>query len=553
MKKDKYSSRYFEIVNILIKNSLLKKYNKLKRKNKSQEEYAMAAEEFGLALRISFEEMGPSFVKFGQMLSSMSELFPKEVISELEKLQDEVKAFSGEKCIDLIEHAYDKKIDDLFLYFDKDSFAQGSIAQVHKAILKNKDVVAVKVQRPCIKDQIALDVSILEKLAKRFNKFIKINEIIDLRDLVDEFKCQINNEIDFVKEAGNLLRFTDENMDDKYVFTPHLYKEFICENVIVMEFIKAKSIKSLSSKTIDDNGEEIAKRLIYSFTNQIFEHGYFHADPHPGNILIDDNLDLYLTDFGIVGALSERKKYTLLKLFMGVSLNSTRIILTSLIELGTISSDVNTKEFEYEIREYLDRYMKLSLKEIKISDIFNNFIRLLHKYEMKIDRSLLTVGKTVLILESVIEFLDKKSSLIELSRPIAKKLFKRFISFNYLKSYILDFSVDFLELLESTPRTLLDISRKLDENGYELRINKLEDDRIVNLEIEKLKQRQRSIINISSIFVFLVALIVLSIFKEIKFKFIWELIAIASGACTIIMSIYSLIKYIGYDRNKDKK
>lgn len=556
MRRNRYSSRYFEILNILRKNSLHKKYIKLKNKKFSEsdkEEYDGLAKDFGISLRVCFEEIGPTFIKFGQMISTISDVLPDKVIEELEKLQDEVPAFSGEESIGVIEKSYGRDLKEIFSSFDIKPIAQGSIAQVHKATLTNGKKVAVKVQRPDIKSAILLDVSILEKLAKKFNKYIKLNQIVDLVELVDEFKEQINNEIDFVKEANNLLRFSRENKNDRYVFTPYLYKEFIHEKVIVMEFIEAKSIKTLSKDQIESDGEEIAKRLIYSFTNQVFEHGYFHADSHPGNILINEDLDLFLTDFGIVGALSERKKYTLLKLFMGISLNSTRIILASLIELGAISSDVNSKAFEFEIRQFLDKYMKLSLKEIKVADIFNNFMKLLHKYEIRIDRSLLAVGKTVLILEGVIEFLDRKSSLIELSRPIARKLFKRFISMDYLKNYLMDSSVDLLELFVATPKTLLDISRKLDENGYEIRLNKIEDDRIVQLEIEKIRQNQRNIILISSIFLFVISLMVLTLASQVRFRIIWDLILVGSAISMAFVGIYSLIKYVRYDKNKEIK
>ncbi|MDO5026807.1 MAG: AarF/UbiB family protein [Tissierellia bacterium] len=549
-----YSSRYLEIINILRKHSLLKKYNKLKNADYSEADHQLyddLASDFGISLRTCFEEIGPTFVKFGQMLSTMSEILPKKVIEELQKLQDEVKAFSGEEAISLIEESYARDMGEIFAAFDRKPIAQGSIAQVHKAYLLNGKKVAVKVQRPEIKSIIIRDTAILEQLAKSFNKFIKINEIVKLLDLVDEFKDQIFKEIDFTQEAQNMIDFSDDIKRDRYVFTPYLYRDYINDKVIIMDFIEAKSIKSLSEEVIEEHGEQLAKRLIYSFTRQVFEQGFFHADPHPGNILVNDQLDLFLTDFGIVGRLTDRKKYTLLKLFMGISINSTRVILASLIELGAISSDVNSKAFEFEIRQFLDRYMRMSLKEIKIADIFNDFIKLLYKYDIRIDRSLLAVGKTVLILEGVIEFLDRKSSLIELSRPIAKKLFKRFISVDYLKNYLIDSSVDMMELLVTTPKTLLDISRKLDENSYVLQVHKLEDDRLVQLEIEKIRQNQRNIILISSIILFMVSLLVLSLAREISYRFLWVIILMASAGSVLIVGVYSLVKYIRYDKNKE--
>lgn len=553
MRKSRYSSRYLEILAILRKNSLLKKYNKIKEKAFDEElsdEKNRDEQIFGQALRESFEELGPTYIKFGQMLSTRTDIFPEIITNELARLQDQVPAFDSDEAISMIEEELSMEMDEIFASFEKEPIAQGSIAQVHSARLLDGRKVAVKVQRPGIKESINLDLAIMESLVPKFNKFIKLNEIVNFVDLVDEFRDQIINEIDFVKEANNLIRFSLENRDDKYVFTPYLHKRFIREKVIVMDFVEAKSIKTLTEDQVEEYGEEIAKRLIYSYTNQVFEHGYFHADPHPGNILINDNLDIFLTDFGIVGVLSDRKKYTLLKLFMGISLSSTRIILTSLIELGSISNDVNTSAFEFEVRHFLDKYMKLSLKEIKIAEIFNSFIKLLYKFEIRIDRSLLSLGKTILILEGVIEFLDKKSSLLELSRPIAKKLFKRFVSIDYLKNYLVDSSVDIMELLVSAPRTVLDFSRKLEENAYELKFAHREDQRIIQLEIEKTRQTQRNVFLAISVFIFLVSLLTLSFGEDVRYGIVWTILLIVSAIFMTVIGVYSLYKYIEYDRNK---
>lgn len=545
MQKSNYTSRYLEIIGILRKNLVLKRIRELSRhKTETGFEKNELIKQLGISIRQSFEEIGPTFVKFGQLLSTRSDILQRQIIDELKKLQDRVKPFETQKVIEIIERQYNRRWTDIFLKIDDSPLAQGSIAQVHKAWLINGDKVAIKVQRPGIKEQIDTDLNILESIAKKANKLLSISQIINVIDVVSEFRSQLYEELDFEKEAYNLKRFKEINIDDEYVFTADVYEEFIDKKIIVMSFLDAKSIKSLESEDIKKYGEKISKRLIYSYTRQVFEHGYFHADPHPGNILIDDELNLYITDFGIVGTLSDRKKYTLLKLFMGISLNSTRIIIASLFELGALSSKVDTFKLERELQGFLDKYMQLSLSEVKIFNIFNEFLDLLYRYEIKIDRSLMILGKTVLILESLIEQLDSDSSFLELIKPIAKKLFRNFISFDYIKHYFVDASVDSFEILTTMPRTILDFARKFEENGYAIKLINEEDSKKVEFEERKLKLKVFTTFLIISLVTFLFSFFILSFFEQVKFRTLWEIITIFSGISSLVSIIIIIRNYI---------
>lgn len=546
MKNKSYASRYLEIIKVFGRNGILKKIKNI-YSSRSKEGAIFADEklnhDLGQALRLSFEELGPTFVKFGQMISTRADVLPNAIIEELEKLQDNVAAFDSEKAIKIIEQAYDKPIDKIFLKFDREPIAQGSIAQVHTGILKNGEKVAVKIQRPNIRSLIELDISIVESLVKRYDKFVKVNRIINLKDIVSEFKGQIANEIDFKKESKNIIRFTEENFDDKYVRAPMVYEEYNHKKVLIMEFLDGKPLKSLTEAERQKHGEELANRLIYSFSNQVFKHGYFHADPHPGNILVEDDLQINIMDFGIVGNLSDKKKYTLLKLFFGISLNSTRIIIASLIELGSLSPKVRTFNFEKELQLFLDSYMKTSLKDIKISSLFEEFIELLLRYEIKIDKSLTMLGKTIMILEGVIEFLDKESSFLELSKPIALKLYKNFISFDYVKHYFLDSSIDALELATTVPKAILDFTRKLEENGFTFSISHREDERKLSLDNSRLRQTQRNVLLALSLITFLVSFIILSVIVDVEYKIWWQIICLGSGILSTVLGLISLFSY----------
>lgn len=547
MKTKNYTSRYFEIIKVFGRNGILKKIRKI-QSTKTDEGAIFSDEklnhELGESLRLSFEQLGPTFVKLGQMLSTRADIFPNAMIEELEKLQDNVPAFESEKAIEIIEESLERPLSEIFLSFEKNPIAQGSIAQVHTGRLKSGEKVAIKIQRPDIKNLIRLDISIIESIVARIEGHIKINKIVNLRDIVDEFKSQIENEMNFEKEAKNIIRFAQENYDDKYVRAPLVYDEYTHEKVLVMEFLGGKPLKNLTDEQILRNGKELANRLIYSFSNQVFKHGYFHADPHPGNILIDGDLQINIIDFGIVGNLSDKKKYTLLKLFLGISLNSTRIIIASIIELGALSPSVNTYKLEKELQLFLDRYMKISLREIKLASLFEEFIELLLRYEIRIDKSLTMLGKTIMILEGVIENLYKESSFLELSKPIALKLFKNFISFDYVKQYFLDSSVDAIELFTTAPKAILDFSRKMEESGFKFNISHTQDQRSIDIAKKKVRQNQRHILLALSLISFLVSFIILSVVQNVGYESIWQAIAIISGVLSAILGIISFVDYI---------
>ena len=550
MKRSRYSSRYLEIIQVLRKNSILKHINRIVNLKKVDDVDTRTRylTELGEALRQSFETLGPTFIKFGQLLSTRSDIFPMEITTHLEMLQDDVKAFPSNQAVALIEESLGASIDDLFMSFDQEPVAAGSIAQVHAAYLNTGDKVAVKVQRPGIKDLMKLDIKIMATLSRRLNRFIPTSNVVDFNDVVLEFRDQIKEELDFSKEAEYMLAFSKQHRHDKYITVPKLYVNLSHEKVLVMEFIEAKSVKLLSKDQVCEFGEQISRALIYSFSKQVFEFGFFHADLHPGNILLDDDLNIYLTDFGIMGKLSDRKKYSLLKLFMGVSLNSTRIILSSIIELGVISAKMDTYRFEMDLQFFLDKYLKRPLSEIKLADIFREFVDLLYRYDITIDRSLLTLGKSIAILEGVVEDLNDQASLLELAKPIAKKLFRKFVSADYLKNYFLDAAVDSVELVHSTPKALLDFSRRMQESGYEFKIALREDDRHLELARKKQRQNQRNIFLILSVFVFMVSLLVLSFNEGLAYKLLWQILLFTSALASFILSTVSLYSYFTKDR-----
>lgn len=543
MKTKAYLKRYAQLLRIFYENRVFRYLKKFIKRGNFKEGFNLGSYEdnvsFAQSLRRSLEELGPTFVKFGQMLSTRSDIFPKEIIDELSGLQDNVKGFSFDQVQAIIEGESKKKLGDIFSYIEEDPLAQGSIAQVHRARLRSGEEVCIKVQRPHIKETIALDIKVLEDMAKKLSKRLKTNSVVSLEDLVEEFRKQIVLETDFSLESKALEKFSGYIRKDRYIKSPALYKDYVYEKFIVMAYVEGPSIGDLDQDYLDLHGQEIARRILHSYANQVFNYGYFHADPHPGNIIVQDLDRIYFIDYGIMGYLTEKKRFTLLKMFLGISLNSPRIILDSILDLGAISAEVNLAAFERDMQYFLDKYLTMTLKEVKLSILMDDFFDILLKYQIKIDRSLMTLAKTFLTLEGLVERLDRSSSILELSRPMAKKLYKNFLSLEYFKEFGLSSYYDLFILSKSLPKTILDFTRKMEETGYRLKVDTVVDQRLLDLERRREKNRLAGLIFLvaSLIFIFSLGFLSLDIIR-VEYISLFKGILYLSGGVDMTILVY---------------
>lgn len=525
------NNRKIEILKIISKYKLFK-YARKAFKNKEDESIQS---EFGIRLRKSLEELGPTFVKFGQMLSVRRDIFHINVVKELEKLQDNVKAVSFEEIKEVLKEEYE---DIPFSSIDSGYLATGSIAQVHTAKISDGSLVAIKVQRKGIEEIIKKDLAILREIAFLLDK-TKYSEYVGFKEFISEFSDQIFEELNFNKEVNNILEFEKLNKNDKYVSVPKVYKDLSTNRCIVMEYIGDYSMKYVIDHKEDFDREEISNRLLYSYANQVFKDGYYHADPHPGNIMVDDEKNITFIDFGIVGNVSTKIKYGLLKLFYGVSKNHTRLIIESLRELKIIDSKVNLKEFEDDISGILDRYLYYSLNEIRIEEVFDLFFTILRKYDIKLPSDIYILIKTFIHLESIIESLEIEKNLLEIVVPIAERLRTSFISFDYISQYLSPAIYDTVMFGLEAPSFLTDFIRKFKDNGYvldyELSSSKEEIERENKKEKTKIKL---VLLFISSIF-FITSFIIYNFGNKGTMLAIILMILSSIG---VVVSFFSLMK-----------
>lgn len=498
-----YKQRKFGIIKKFLSTDLIFDIRKLLRnRGENSKEILELESKFGQKLRTLFEDLGPVFVKFGQLLSTRRDIFSENIIIELEKLQDDVKEEDFENIKEVFYGEFSKDIYDVFDEFEKKPLASGSIAQTHLATIKVGSFerkVVVKVQRKDLEKNVKEDLKIMKDLYKKLEIKLEGIKSFNIGEIVEEFAISLNKEIDFEVEKNNIKKYKKLNIQKKDLLCPDVYDSYSSKKVLTMEYIEGESIRSVYEKRSDIR-KDLAEKIIGAYVNQMFTYGYFHADPHPGNIFVDENLNIYLLDFGIVGNLSENYRYQIMKIFLGASFNEVKLITDAIIGMGLLEFDSKKiGDFEKRIQKLLDKYMVMSLNQMKLADLIRDFYTLLVDYSIKIPSELTNFGKTVLILEGLIEKLVYKESFLELALPIAKsmvfKIFSPDLVFNRVRPKI----YDTYSLIKEFPQTSLNILRQLARGDFRIIDQKSEEERKSYEKIENQKSQALVFLGISII------------------------------------------------------
>jgi ubiquinone biosynthesis protein len=390
---------------------------KLKRKKSLSDEQR---------LRITLEKLGPTFIKLGQLLSVRPDLVPLSYVDELSKLQDHVKSFSYDQVSEIIKAELGKPIKELFLSFEKKPIASASIAQVHKAKLKNGNVVAVKVQRPNIQKVMKQDIELLFLLAKEMNKHFKAIRPFRPVDIVKEFSDWTEKELDFRNEAKNARIFKVNFKSNDNVTIPRIYDKYSCSKILTMEYIKGTSfhdIKKLKQKRIN-----IRKALdigFNAFLTQVFDHGIFHGDPHPGNIIVLKDNSIALIDFGIVGKFTNQMKKSALDLIFGIIGSDYESVTTTMLRMCKTRNAIRVKELKEELREIIEPIQESDIKDIKLSIIMEKSLDIALKHNIKIPTDFALFGKMLVTLEGIALKYDPDFKLIESTKPFIERLIRK--------------------------------------------------------------------------------------------------------------------------------
>jgi len=416
-------------------------------------------------LRLALEELGPTFIKFGQILSTRPDFLPPDFIKELEKLQDKVPPFSSFYAQKIIEKELNKPLKKLFKKFESEPIAAASLSQVHKAILPNNKVVAVKIQRPGIKKTIELDLKILENLAGFLENRFYNGWVYQPKLIVIELKKAIEREIDFTNEAYNFERFRMNFKDTEDIKVPKIYWEMSTSKILTMEFMKGTKINEITQgkyKNVFD-AKKVAKRGAQAILKQILEDGFFHADPHPANLLVQPPNTIIMLDVGMVGYLDEETIFKIAKLLQAIIDRNIEKIINCLENLGAVIKEVDRISFRQDLKELLDRYFGVPLKHLEIKKISEDMLKVMVEHHLVLPSSFVLMLKALSMEESIGKKLDPDFDMISTAKPFVKKILRKKIMPQELlkKSNIL--FQESMELIEKLPQDLIDVFYKLKE------------------------------------------------------------------------------------------
>ena len=361
-------------------------------------------------------DLGPSFVKIGQMLSLRSEILPQAYCDALATLQMDADPLPFEEITKALRSIYGERFDSIFKSIDPKPLGSASLAQVHKAVLSNGDVVAVKVQRPGVRATMAQDIDVMRSLARRLSSFTKDNQMLDLRDVVEELWNAFLEETDFTKETQNLYEFSLLNKDVKFISCPMPYLEYCSEEVLVMEYVEGVSLRD-TDKLIElgYDLEEIGRKALDNYATQILDFGFFHADPHPGNMFIKDG-KLYYLDLGIVGRLNPRDRARFGEIIVAVGAKSATRLKDALIAFS-VDHDANGIDHPRMLAELdliLDGYGSCDVADIDIGSLLNDIMALTKQCRVTLPSSVTAVSRGIVTLEGTLSEYIANSNIVDI-------------------------------------------------------------------------------------------------------------------------------------------
>ena len=355
-------------------------------------------------LRALFEDLGPSFIKVGQTLSTRSEILPHAYCVALSQLQQECEPMPFELVITALDAIYGADREKIFASIDPTPLGSASLAQVHKAYLSTGEEVAIKVQRPGVRVTMAQDIDVMRSVAKRLSRYMKDSQMVDLREVVEELWVTFLEETDFLNEARNLNEFNELNADIVYIRAPKPYMEYCREEVLVMEYIDGISIRN--TKKLLDNGynlEEIGDKMLENYAKQILQDGYFHADPHPGNIVIHEGQIVYL-DLGLMGRLNTRDRIGFEQAVEAVGLRSASRLLEALMSFSVARdlAAIDQPQLLAELDVILDRYGSVEVESIDIGQFLNDILNVTRQSKLTLPSSVTMVSRGLVTMEGTL-------------------------------------------------------------------------------------------------------------------------------------------------------
>ena len=428
----------------------------ISRKKRARVEKSTRAER----IRMAFEELGPTYIKLGQILSTRPDLVPPDLIAELAKLQDEVPPVPFNDAREIMEAELGKPLEKLFASFDETPLASASIGQVHRAELLDGDTVAVKVQRPGIKKIIEVDLEIMLHLATLAEKHVEELSFHRPIKIVEEFAKTLERELDYGIEASSMERVAGQFLDTPHVYIPKVFRETSSARVLTAEFIRG--IKISNEEQLDMGGYDkklITKRGADICLSQIFDHGFFHADPHPGNIFVLSDNVICLLDFGRVGTIDRNTRESFVELVDSIVRRDEAMAAHHILRLTTWEEEPDKRAFEKDVADFMGRHLYKPLKEINLGKLLQELLELAALHRLRIYPDIFLMLKALTAVEGIGRKLDPDFDMVAQAAPFVTRVKLNRFSPKRIESDLVKLVSQSYQFIHEFPRDLLEITR----------------------------------------------------------------------------------------------
>lgn len=446
-------------------------------------------------IRRVLEELGPTFVKFGQVISTRPDLVPPDIIAELSKLQEAVPPFDNAEARRRIKSELGCEVDDLFKEFGDQPLAAGSLGQVYKAKTKSGTAVAVKIRRPGVVQRIERDLSLMMQLAILIDRHIHEARVFDPVGLVSHFSRTIRRELSYQREANSMGEFARLFKNDATLYVPAVHEELSTDSILTMEFIVADSLSEYMAKANSEakdqlkaQPEEVALNGSRIFMKMAFGLGIFHGDPHPGNIRIKEDGTICLLDYGMVGFLDEEIRDQLADLFYAVSKQDYKTVVNLLQVIGEPTGELDIALLKMDVRDFIDSYYGVSLEKLRVGPMLNDLISILATHQLRCPGDLMLLIRAFVTLEGMGRWLDPDFNMAGELAPFVTEIIKERYNPARLAQNFMSETGRFMRVAHKMPYNLATTLEKLSEDELKLKLEHREMDHLIQ-EVDRASNR----------------------------------------------------------------
>ncbi len=473
----RHPERYFEIFAILRKYELHHVAAQFMQHQHEEEDDGFGLdgheeeEDHAAGLASALEELGPCFIKLGQLLSTRPDLLPPNHIEALSRLQNTVTPVPSDRVTAIIESELGAPLSELFESFDCEPMAAASMAQVHRAVLRDGNEVAVKVQRPGVRQRIEIDIEILHEVARFATRFTSYGKRYGFLQIVRELERSLNQELDFRLEAESTRLIGNQIAEFKLLTTPKVYSDYTTRRVLTLSFVHGRQLAQVSREELDAlDSRSIAKELLSAYLKQMVIDGVFHCDPHPGNIFLADDGRLALMDFGMVGRFDADQKDKIILLLLAFSERLGERVADTYLDMIEIPKDVDRRAFTQDVSALVSRYHDMSGGRMAIGTALLDLTKLAQSHSTPVPTAMTLLGKAMLNLDGTIRVLSPELDPVQLIRDYMLKVMEKRVLGQISPGRVFAWVIDMKRLFESTPRRTDMIIDKLANDQLTLRL-----------------------------------------------------------------------------------